>query len=113
MNIKKLRKRSSDFHRKQRRKLYLLAYKELKKKINSDSKRGKCDTYLMGKYRYEYAVAARLFYRKNKDFYVKIQIEETEWDERYLTTEIKISWDACRTPAFEEVIYYNIESEDE
>lgn len=111
MNINKLRKRHFTFHRKQRRGRYLAAYKELKKEIEKESKRGKLSIHFRGRFNYEYAVAARLFFKKNKDFYVRVKLEETGWNNEFKATEILISWDIDDKSVYDESIAFNINSE--
>lgn len=113
MNINKLRKRYFNYHRKQRRNRYLAAYKELKHEIEKESKRGKLSIRFRGKFSYEYAVAARLFFSKNKDFYVRVKLEETEWNNEFKATEILISWNINDEPVYDESIAFNIDSDDE
>lgn len=113
MNINKLRRRCSNYHRKQRRGSYLAAYKELKKEIGKESKRGKLIIRFQGRFNYEYAVAARLFFRKNKGFYVRVKLEETGWNNGFKATEILISWDINCESVYDETIAFNIDSEDE
>ncbi len=113
MNINKLRKRYFNYHRKQRRNRYLAAYKELKHEIEKESKRGKLSIRFRGKFNYEYAVAARLFFSKNKDFYVRVKLEETEWNNEFKAIEILISWDINDEPVYDESIAFNIDSDDE
>lgn len=108
MNINKLRRRNFTFHRKQRRRQYLTAYKELKKEIEKDSKRGKLSIHFHGRFNYEYAVAARLFFTKNKGFYVRVKLEETGWNNEFKATEILISWDIDDKSVYDESIAFNI-----
>ena len=113
MNIKKLRKRHFTYHQKQRRRLYLSAYKELKREIEKESKRGKLTLHFRGRFNYEYAVAARLFFRKNKDFYVRVKLEDTGWNNEFKVTEILVSWDINFEPVYNETIVFNIDSDDD
>lgn len=113
MNINRLRKRHSNYHRKQRRNRYLSAYKELKNEIRKESKRGKLNVRFQGRFNYEYAVAARLFFRKNRDFYVRVKFEEAGWNNEFKVIDILISWDINRKPMYDETIAFNIDSEDE
>lgn len=112
MNINKLRKRHCNYHRKQRRSRYLAAYKELKHEIVKESKRGKLYVHFSGRFNYEYAVAARLFFRKNKDFYIRVKLKETGWNNEFKVVEILISWDINASSAYNETIVFNIESDD-
>lgn len=111
MNINKLRKRHFNYHRKQRRNRYLAAYKELKHEIEKESKRGKLSVHFRGRFNYEYAVAARLFFSKNKDFYVRVKLEETGWNNEFKATEILISWGIDDKSIYDESITFNIDSE--
>lgn len=111
MNIKKLRKRYFAYNRKQRRKQYISANKELRREIGKESKKGKLCVHFGGRFNYEYAVAARLFFRKNKDFYVRVRLEETGWNNEFMATEILISWDINDKPMYDEAIVFHIDSE--
>lgn len=113
MNINKLRKRHFNYHRKQRRNYYLSAYKKLKKEIEKESKRGKLSVRFQGRFNYEYSVAARLFFRKNKDFYVRVKLEDTGWNNEFKVVDILISWDINSKPMYDETIAFNIKSDDE
>lgn len=113
MNINKLRNRYYNYHRKQRRNRYLTAYKELKNEIQKESKRGKLYVRFQGRFNYEYAVAARLFFRKNKDFYVRVELEEMDWGGEFKVTKILINWDINTAPEYNETITSNIDSDEE
>lgn len=112
MNINKLRKRYFNYHRKQRRNRYLAAYKELKHEIEKESKRGKLSIRFRGNFNYEYAVAARLFFSKNK-VSMSSELEETEWNNEFTVKEILISWDINDEPVYDESIAFNFDSDDE
>ena len=58
-------------------------------------------------------MAARLFFSKNKDFYVRVKLEETEWNNEFTVKEILISWDINDEPVYDESIAFNFDSDDE
>lgn len=111
MNVEKLRRKSVKFCRKQRRKMYLKAYKELKSEIRKESNIGNLYIRFTGRFNYAYAVAARLFYRKNKGFYVKTRMEENYHSFDFTVSEIYINWN--KEPILEEIIVFSIHKEEE